>query len=236
MGYVLAASLVVLGGLAAFQILSRLRASTRSALLRWGAGGGAILLTLVFAVVRRFDLAFFSAAAAYSVLRHGRLGSLTLGGGAPGSANISKVRSRFFEMELDHDSGTVIGRVIAGQFARANLIDLGEMETRALIEEIAGDPDSESLLESWLDANRAGWREYFAETERESPAGSASLDREAEALAVLGLQPGAGIEDIRAAHHRLMKNFHPDHGGSSFLAAKINEARDHLLEIANRRR
>jgi hypothetical protein len=51
----------------------------------------------------------------------------------------------------------------------------------------------------------------------------------AEAYQVLGLQPGASEEDIRAAHRRLMQGAHPDHGGSDWLAARINQARDVLL-------
>ena len=50
-----------------------------------------------------------------------------------------------------------------------------------------------------------------------------------EAYQVLGLAPGATEEDIRAAHHRLMRTAHPDAGGSDWLAARINMARDVLL-------
>jgi DnaJ-domain-containing protein 1 len=102
------------------------------------------------------------------------------------------------------------------------------METRRLLAEVAADPDSLALLETWLDRNRAGWREYFAET---APAGEAGvIDEEQQAYEILGLQPGATAEEIHAAHRRLMKGVHPDQGGSTFLAAKINAAKDHLLK------
>jgi curved DNA-binding protein CbpA len=51
-----------------------------------------------------------------------------------------------------------------------------------------------------------------------------------EALKVLGLEEGATEEQIRAAHKRLMLQIHPDKGGTSYLAAKINEAKDVLLK------
>jgi DnaJ domain len=50
-----------------------------------------------------------------------------------------------------------------------------------------------------------------------------------EAYEVLGLHPGATDEEIRAAHHRLMRTAHPDSGGSDWLATRINMARDVLL-------
>ena len=50
-----------------------------------------------------------------------------------------------------------------------------------------------------------------------------------EAYQVLGLQPGANVDEIRAAHRRLMAKLHPDKGGVDHLARQVNEARDVLL-------
>lgn len=231
MNYLLLGAIGLLAAFWAWTAYRRLRPATRAAVLRWGVGGGAVALTAGLALARRIDLAAFTGAAAFSILRYGRLGPITLGGDSLSGDNVSTVRSRYFAMTLDHDSGSVTGEVVAGQFTGRDLIDLGEMETRALINEVTDDADSVALLESWLDANRAGWREYFEETAKGS-SDAAPADPDAEAYAILGLQPGATADEIKAAHRELMKGVHPDHGGSSYLAAKINQARDHLLRMA----
>lgn len=230
MGYVLLGVVAILATAGIWRVYSGLRPAARAGVLRYGLGGGAALLTVGLVVARRIDLATFTGAAAFSILRFGRLGPFTLGGGDVSSDNVSKVRSHYFAMTLDHDSGSVSGRVTAGQFAGRDLIELDEMDTRAVFQEIAADADSIALLESWLDANRAGWREYFEQTAGASAGPTAPADADAEAYAVLGLRPGATSDEIRKAHRELMKGIHPDHGGSSYLAAKVNEARDRLLQ------
>ncbi len=54
-------------------------------------------------------------------------------------------------------------------------------------------------------------------------------DDNSAALDVLGLKPGASVEEIRAAHRRLLRTVHPDHGGSAELTRQVNAARDILL-------
>jgi DnaJ domain len=133
----------------------------------------------------------------------------------------SKVAAAFLEMELDHDSGAMDGTVVQGPLKSRRLSTLSDAELRQLHDQCAGDRQSLSLLEAWLDRNRSGWRR--------ARAAPSSMGRD-EAYAVLGLKPGASADDIRAAHKRLMKEFHPDRGGSDYLAAKINAAKDLLLQ------
>lgn len=231
MTYFFIGGVALLAALAAYNYLRKIDSRHWRRGMRWLAGGAAGLVAIGLLIARRFDIAFFAGAAAVSILRTGRLGPISFDGPAAPAGNVSTVRSRYFAMELDHETGSVEGRVLMGQFAGADLMALGEDDTRQLIAEIAGDADSMSLLESWLDANRAGWREYFSEqsdTGAYQPASSS--DPVTEAYEVLGLQPGATDDEVRAAHRELMKAVHPDHGGSSYLASKINEARDRLLK------
>ena len=85
-----------------------------------------------------------------------------------------------------------------------------------------------SLLEAWLDRNRPEWRETWTGRDKAKQASTGAMSRD-EAFSVLGLKSGASSEDIKNAHRRLMKEFHPDRGGSDYLAAKINQAKDVLL-------
>jgi hypothetical protein len=63
---------------------------------------------------------------------------------------------------------------------------------------------------------------------RAAPPTANALDQ-AEARAILGVGPQAGRDEILAAYRRLMQFAHPDHGGSTGLAAQLNLARDRLL-------
>lgn len=229
MGYVLAGGVALLGLLLALQMFKSADIRKLVRWLRWIVGGGLALLTAFLLFRGQVGIGSMTGAAAFSILKFGRLGPLDFQNKVLHEDNESAVRSRFIAMTLDHDTGEVTGRVVAGAFKGAELIALGENDTRLLLDEVAADPDSRALLETWLDKNRAGWREYFAGgAGTEAPPSPA--DAEAEAYAVLGLKPGATPDEIHAAHRNLMKGVHPDQGGSTYLAAKINEARDRLLK------
>ncbi len=199
--------------------------------IRLFGGYGALGLAALFAVTGRFPLAVPLAMIGAMLLARGLSFGLP-GGFGPGNANKSagqqsRVRTAFFEMTLDHDTGEIGGQVLQGQFAGRDLAGLGRAELIALWSECRDeDAQSAQLLAAFLDRNEPGWRETA------SGAGAGGGDRPMtveEAYEVLGLAPGASESDIRRAHRVLMKKLHPDHGGSNYLAAKINEAKDLLL-------
>lgn len=143
----------------------------------------------------------------------------------------STVRSVYLEMELDHDTGEMDGRVISGRLKGATLSSLSTLELLSLYREIGDDGDSVALLESFLDRYHPDWREERQHESTENggnSSGFAAMTRE-EAYQILGLEPGATQEEIHQAWRRLVKAVHPDSGGSAFLTAKINAARDLLM-------
>ncbi len=143
----------------------------------------------------------------------------------------STVRSAYLEMELDHDTGEMDGRVLRGSLEGVRLSSLSEYEILSLYREIIKDTDSVALLESFLDRYHPNWRERQDHDSYQEAGGKSSFDSlsKEEAYEILGLKPGASKEEIHQAWRRLVKAVHPDSGGSAFLTAKINAAKDLLL-------
>jgi hypothetical protein len=195
-------------------------------------GGGAALLFAVFLLFRgEIGVAIPVGAFGLGLLGWVSLWPATFGARTQKSTGqASHVRTAFLEMELDHDSGAMHGRVLAGSQQGASLDALDRTTLINLFGEI--DSDSRELLAAYLDRREPGWREHAqgdaaAGSGRSAPRGGKMTEE--EAYQILGIQPGASAQDITRAHRSLMKKLHPDQGGTTYLAARVNEAKDVLL-------
>jgi hypothetical protein len=160
-----------------------------------------------------------------------------MGGGqrTGGAADASTVESKYLRMRLDHATGEIGGLVIAGRHRGRSLSELDRAELGDLYAEcVRNDRESAALLKAY--SERVYGEDFETDAE---PQGASAGGRQAppsdgrmandEAYEILGLKPGAKRDDIVAAHRRLMQRLHPDRGGSDYLAAKINKAKDVLL-------
>ncbi len=235
---------IVLGFLALILILLALRAfvganpSTLARALRYVGVGVLVLLAIGLFAVERPAVGAFLLSIAWGLFTGGhvvpgswrwprtRFGTF---GSSGSSGQSSSVRTPWLEMELDHDSGAMRGTILTGAFAGKRLDQLGRDDLMAFYAE-AGDGETRRLLEAYLDRTLgAEWRQASSGAEPPPKAAPSGMTR-GEALKILGLAEGASADDIRAAHRRLMLQNHPDRGGSDYLASKINEAKDFLLD------
>jgi len=153
------------------------------------------------------------------------------GSGGSAAGETSDLETRFLRMQLDHGTGNMSGVVIAGPFEGQKLdgmsvSDLVQLWTFCDAE----DAESARVVAAYLDRAHPDWRDHGgAGGEDEAPRAASGIMDRAEALQVLGLADGATRDDIKDAHRRLIAGMHPDHGGSDYLAAQINQAKDVLL-------
>jgi hypothetical protein len=234
---------ILLGFLALVALLYALRAYTRASpaalaqLIKKAGGAGAIAAGLFFILRGRIDIGF--ALVAFGSWLVGTFSRGVRRFGSPtGSGGVSRVRSAMIEMELDHASGAIRGAILAGKDEGKRLDAL----TRSALMDIyrhcrTVDPDGARLLEVYFDRRFSGWRQT-GDGRRDArggdPGGVGPNRRggtisEDEAYEILGLKKGAARQDIARAHRDLMKKLHPDHGGTTDLAARVNEAKDVLM-------
>lgn len=206
--------------------------------LKWGLFGIIGAAILFFILERRFDWALYALPALLPWFWRARTAHRTfkafsrMAGGGGSGGQTSDVNTRFLRMTLDHDSGEMSGEVLEGAFAGRRIETLGVGELLQLLQTCwVEDQQSAQVLEAYLNRVHPDWRQQAGdstggESGRARPGGAMTR---AEALDILGLHEGATEAEIKDAHHRLIAGLHPDRGGSSYLAAKINQARDTLL-------
>lgn len=146
-----------------------------------------------------------------------------------GGADASTVEAKFLRMHLDHTTGEIAGEVLAGRWAGRQLGELDREQLQDLYAEcVRGDRESATLLRAYLErVYGEAWEEWRDGGQDSAPSGG-RMTRD-EAYEILGLAREASRDDIVGAHRRLMQRLHPDRGGSDYLAAKINQAKDILL-------
>lgn len=207
--------------------------------LKWTVFGILVLIIGFLAVTGRLSWALMSlpvllpwfmraraltrAAKNFSRMRHSYSGG--------GSGQTSDVDTRFLRMRLDHDTGQMSGEVTDGPYAGRRLDDLSISDLITLLSQFAEqDEESAQILTVYMDRVYPDWRDEAGQQAGADNmgAGSANMTPE-QAYLILGLKPGASDDDVREAHKRLIANLHPDKGGSSYLAAQINQAKDVLL-------
>jgi len=198
------------------------------------AGGSVVL---VLAVTGRLAYAAMLVGALLPLfLRLRNLRQMWRNASGPAAGQRSEVSTRCLRMTLDHDTGAMSGIVLEGAYRGRSLEELTEAEQIDLLHAFrVEDAESASLLEAYLDRIRPEWRQGAGgwdtgagTSSQERPSSTGAMTRE-EAYGILGLEPGASPEQIKAAHRALMQKLHPDRGGSTWLAARVNEAKALLL-------
>lgn len=141
----------------------------------------------------------------------------------------SRIKTRYLNMSLDHDSGKLDGQILLGQFTGLSLSQLDFSQTMEFFNECQSDTDSVNVLRAYLERAYPDWEK----DKTSGPERASTLDGEMDqmqALAILGLDSHATKDEIVTAHRRLIQKMHPDHGGSTYLAARINEAKTVLIK------
>jgi hypothetical protein len=223
-----AALILTAAGLGLYLLLRAFLNASPAALalgLKRTAGLTLLALALGLLLLRQVWLAISLAGFGLAILMSARRAR-------PSAGRTSSVRSAGLEMTLDHDTGAMDGEVLAGRHEGRRLSELTPAELLDVMGDIRQDAESSRLLEGYLDRAHPGWRDdvdHGAGGRGGAAAGAGGMSAQ-EAYEILGLQPGASDAEIRQAHRRLMKQVHPDRGGTAALAARINEAKNTLLD------
>jgi hypothetical protein len=232
MVYLIAGFAALAIGILAMRAFARANPTWVARRLTMGAGVVLLLAAGVFALRGLEFVAVPLAMFASWLLWGSTSGPWGVGGARKSPGQTSSVTTDHLEMELDHDTGEMRGRVLKGIFKDRDIESLSPADMALLWQDCRHtDPPSAQIIEAYLDRTYPSWREDMARGESDMSRGPDGRMTVEEAFEILGLKPGAGEEEIRRAHRDLMLKLHPDRGGSTYLAAKINEAKDVLLEL-----
>jgi DnaJ-class molecular chaperone with C-terminal Zn finger domain len=241
-GYFLLGIALVVG----FYILARVFVSadprTLANTVRYGGMALGVVVVVFLTLTGRLGTALMLGAVAFPLFTRWRvLRDSWRSAHGPSGGQTSKVETLYLRMTLFHDTGAMAGEVLHGPWRGRTLDSLTFSQLMSLLEECRrDDPQSATVLEAWLDRTHPDWQSREEEAAGGGPSGaggaggegggrrSGPMTRE-EAYDILGLAPGATPDQVKDAHRRLMMKVHPDHGGSTYLAAKINQAKDLLL-------
>jgi hypothetical protein len=194
--------------------------------------GGIVALLFAALLLARGEVLIAAPMAALAGVLFGWISMRALGRAWRNRLRASRIRTAFLEMDFDPRSGAMRGRILAGRYEGKALDALDPQTLMGLLDRI--DDDSRDLLAAYLDRRAPRWREYAkADAAAGGSGGTRTMPRgemtKEEAYQVLGVEPGADASAIGRAHRTLMKKLHPDQGGSTYLAARVNEAKDVLL-------
>jgi hypothetical protein len=236
-------ALVVIGVISVLRWFGRADVKTVRKAINWGGLGFIALIILFLVLTGRMGAAIAGVMALFawgsrllglihmSRQMSGMFRSFRFGqGGRASAGQVSEVDSAFLRMTLDHASGAMEGDVKQGRFGGRRLADLAQNDLLALLTEVGSDQDSVGLLEAYLDRRYPEWRDAGGQASAGGPPAPQGAMTAEEAYRILGLKPGAADDEIKSAYRRLMAQLHPDHGGSDYLAAKVNQAKDFLLK------
>ena len=204
--------------------------------LRWTGAILAIVVGLFLIVSGRFSFLWIALMGLLPwISRFRMLRRMARSARGPSPGRQSRVDTRFVAMTLDHDTGDMDGEVLEGPFAGRQLSEMSLEDLLALFASARqSDTQSARVLEAYLDRVHG---DSWQDSARDSGEQASSAARKGgamtveEAYQVLDLEPGASKEEIVKRHRDLMKKVHPDHGGSDYLASRINEAKECLFDV-----
>lgn len=215
---IIIASLILVGVLGTFVLLSR---------IPWVVAAGTMLVPFARVIVSLIRTAFiFLFITQFLSIFRGIRGTVSTGNAIPPENTDSETQTSELTMKLDHQTGTMTGTVLAGEFEGRDLDSLSDEDLRKVYRTLR-EEESKRLLEAYVARHRPHLNETESDASEQPDGDDMSVKRAAD---ILGVKLNANKEEIVAAHRRLMDKLHPDKGGSSYLAAELNAAKKVMLD------